>query len=85
MADEGGKYHKAPVFEGYGPYLEVHHIKWLAKNGTDTLDNVVALCPTCHRKMHIVANKQDINKLKKVAKKHNDMWLNLIKSEISDV
>mgnify|MGYP006434468159 FL=1 len=34
------------------PFLEVHHINSLADGGEDTLDNVIALCPNCHRKKH---------------------------------
>ena len=34
------------------PYLEVHHKKPLANGGEDTIENTVALCPNCHRKMH---------------------------------
>jgi 5-methylcytosine-specific restriction protein A len=34
------------------PYLEVHHVQPLSTGGLDTLDNVVALCPNCHRKAH---------------------------------
>lgn len=34
------------------PYLEVHHKIPLSDNGKDVLDNVLALCPNCHRKMH---------------------------------
>lgn len=34
------------------PFLEVHHMKSLADGGEDTLDNVLALCPNCHRKKH---------------------------------
>lgn len=34
------------------PYLEVHHVKPLAEGGYDSLDNVIALCPNCHRKAH---------------------------------
>ncbi len=39
------------------PYLEVHHIKPLSEQDTteenlDVLENVLALCPNCHRKMH---------------------------------
>ena len=33
----------------------------------DAIDNTVALCPNCHRKMHIVKDIDDINKLKKNA------------------
>lgn len=38
------------------PYLEVHHKKHLADGGEDTLDNAIALCPNCHRKMHYGVN-----------------------------
>lgn len=41
--DKGGK-----------PYLESHHIVWLAEDGKDSIENTVALCPNCHRKMHVV-------------------------------
>lgn len=45
------------------PYLETHHVKWLSQNGSDTIDNTVALCPNCHRKMHVVKDKRDVNYL----------------------
>ena len=35
------------------PYLEVHHSVPLAEGGEDTLENAVALCPNCHRRMHL--------------------------------
>ena len=41
------------------PYLEVHHIDWLSKGGGDRIDNAIALCPNCHRKMHILNLKSD--------------------------
>jgi len=34
------------------PYLEVHHKKFLAQGGDDTVDNAIAVCPNCHRKAH---------------------------------
>lgn len=34
------------------PYLEVHHKIPLANGGEDTIDNVLAVCPNCHRKAH---------------------------------
>lgn len=49
------------------PYLEVHHIIWLSKGGPDTLINTVALCPNCHRKMHILDSLEDHEKLRKKA------------------
>jgi 5-methylcytosine-specific restriction enzyme A len=45
-------------------YLETHHIQWLAKGGSDSVDNTVALCPNCHRKMHVLNDKKDIKFLK---------------------
>jgi len=42
------------------PYLETHHIVWLAKGGEDTIGNTVALCPNCHRKMHMVNSMSDM-------------------------
>lgn len=52
------------------PYLETHHIVWLSKGGDDSLENMVALCPNCHRKMHHVNDKEDVVKLKLVAEGH---------------
>lgn len=55
---------KAPFCDKQGdPYLEVHHIIWLSRGGSDTLENVVALCPNCHSKMHIVDDTQDVKYL----------------------
>jgi 5-methylcytosine-specific restriction enzyme A len=43
----------APFINKNGdPYLEVHHIITLAKNGDDTIENAQALCPNCHREVH---------------------------------
>jgi 5-methylcytosine-specific restriction enzyme A len=36
------------------PYLESHHIRWLSKGGYDSVENTVALCPNCHKRMHVV-------------------------------
>lgn len=41
------------------PYLETHHVQWLSKGGADSLANTVALCPNCHRKMHVVNSDAD--------------------------
>lgn len=34
------------------PYLEVHHKVPLGEGGEDTVDNAIAVCPNCHRKLH---------------------------------
>lgn len=49
------------------PYLECHHIEWLSKGGLDSADNCVALCPNCHRKMHLLNDPSDVDTLKKKA------------------
>ena len=49
----------APFVTGGGrPYLEVHHVKWLAKGGSDTVENAVAVCPNCHSRFHHSADKE---------------------------
>ncbi len=61
----------APFYNKAGePYLECHHIVWLAKVGDDNVDNAVALCPNCHRKMHIINEPVDVEKLKVAASKN---------------
>ena len=58
----------APFKDGNGrPYLETYHVIWLSKGGSDSVDNTVALCPNCHRKMHIVDDPGDVARLKMVA------------------
>ena len=63
----------APFNRGNGePYLEVHHVKDLKDGGGDMTENAVALCPNCHRMMHTLNRKSDIdililaNKKKKI-------------------
>lgn len=59
----------APFDDKVGnPYLEEHHVRPLASGGSDTIDNVVALCPNCHRRVHILQDKKDIMKLERQAK-----------------
>ena len=54
---------KGPFKDRYGYlFLEVHHVVWLAKSGSDTPDNAVALCPNCHRKCHYSKNKKTLVK-----------------------
>ncbi|WP_071882813.1 HNH endonuclease signature motif containing protein [Chania multitudinisentens] len=39
------------------PYIEVHHIKYLANGGFDTAKNTVVLCSSCYRALHYAMNK----------------------------
>jgi predicted restriction endonuclease len=54
------------------PFLEIHHIVWLADGGADSIENMVALCPNCHRKMHILDLAEDVEKLQRIAS--NTQW-----------
>ncbi len=57
----------APFLDRDGnPYLEIHHVVWLSEGGADSIDNTVALCPNCHRKMHIVQESGDVLYLQKI-------------------
>ena len=44
-------------------YLEVHHVKRLGDQGTDTVTNAVALCPNCHREAHYGTDPQEFIRL----------------------
>lgn len=55
---------EAPFLDKQGnPFLEVHHIHYLSKGGRDSIDNVVAICPNCHRKIHHLELEEDIKKI----------------------
>lgn len=69
----------APFLDTYGqPYLEEHHVKRLADGGSDTIDNVVAICPNCHRKIHILNDDRDQVLLETIAGKNVDRWKRLM-------
>lgn len=54
----------APFHDTHGqPFLEVHHIHYLSSGGSDTMDNVIALCPNCHRKIHHLEIEADARKI----------------------
>ncbi len=62
-------------------YLETHHIIWLSQGGEDTPENTVALCPNCHRKMHIVDDNRDIELLTQRAKHQIETFFNQEKAQ----
>jgi len=63
---------KAAPFNDKGgkPFLESHHIVWLARDGEDTIHNTVALCPNCHRKMHLLDLTADRELLIELVNQH---------------
>ncbi|MFW0758389.1 HNH endonuclease [Pseudomonas sp. H11T01] len=50
---------RAPFEKDGRPFLEVHHVKHLAQEGSDRPSNAVALCPNCHRRCHHSSDKDD--------------------------
>lgn len=46
------------------PYLECHHVVMLSDQGTDTVNNAVALCPNCHRQVHLLKCPSDNDRLR---------------------
>lgn len=51
----------APFNTKNGPFLECHHVHRLADGGPDHPENVVALCPNCHRRAHFSEDAQIFN------------------------
>lgn len=52
----------APFTTNIGdPFLEVHHIVPLSEGGQDIRQNVVALCPNCHRRAHHSGDKRSFS------------------------
>ena len=41
-------------------FLESHHVVWLSRGGADMVDNTCALCPNCHRKLHVLDAAEDV-------------------------
>ena len=59
---------EAPFIKENGePYLEEHHLIPLSEGGKDSLDNVCAICPNCHRELHYGVGR---NKLREKIKKY---------------
>lgn len=56
------------------PYLESHHMVFVSEGGKDSIDNISALCPNCHRRMHSLRDPEDLKKLKTVVDDHN-WWM----------
>ncbi|WP_033063637.1 HNH endonuclease [Pseudomonas sp. GM48] len=49
----------APFEKSGRPFLEVHHVKHLAQEGSDRPSNAVALCPNCHRRCHHSSDREE--------------------------
>lgn len=59
---------EAPFKDKNGdPYLEIHHAVPIRDGGSDSAENLIALCPNCHRKIHVSADPNDMKKLHRIA------------------
>lgn len=56
---------RAPFDTKDGPFLECHHLHRLADGGPDHPENVVALCPNCHRRAHFARDAKAYNEILK--------------------
>lgn len=43
-------------------YLETHHLVGVSERGPDKASNIVAVCPTCHKKAHFAADRIEIER-----------------------
>ena len=46
-------------------FLEVHHLDPLSAGGPDTVSNVAAVCPNCHRACHLAPDREKLARLLK--------------------
>ena len=53
------------------PYLEAHHLQPVSEGGRDSIENISALCPNCHRRMHSLRDPEDLSRLAKTVADHN--------------
>ncbi len=52
---------ESPFLKNNGvPYLEVHHLKRLSRNGSDRVTNAVGVCPNCHRELHYGVEAEEL-------------------------
>ncbi|MBT2679271.1 HNH endonuclease [Bacillus sp. ISL-35] len=53
---------EAPFYTIKGkPYLEVHHLYRLSDGGMDHPENVAAVCPNCHKRVHFSHDRIEYN------------------------
>ncbi len=74
MSRAGGKCElcegNAPFITAQGdPYLEMHYIVPVVFGGTAKIDNLVALCPNCHRKVELLPSENDKKTLQERARR----------------
>lgn len=51
-------------------YLELHCIRWLREGGLPEPQNMVMLCPNCHKTIHLSDDPDDEIRMLRIASKH---------------
>lgn len=41
----------------FKPILQLHHVKPISKGGNDEPENLMLLCPNCHKMIHTIASE----------------------------
>lgn len=75
--DLPGRPHETFIAVSGKPYLEAHHLIPMAKqplfeNRLDVISNIIPLCPTCHRRIHIGVNEDRKKMLTELYEKRKD-------------
>lgn len=60
--------------------LEVHHIKYRSQGGTDDEDNLITLCESCHKKIHM--GEIDVNLKPRKLNLKEATHMNIIRSQL---
>lgn len=73
--------------------LEQHHILPRRFNGSDKEENLVTVCPTCHRKLEELYDKDFYDKLsrnlsgvvsKKELERHKENTINILQTQVNE-
>jgi 5-methylcytosine-specific restriction protein A len=66
---------KAPFEVDGEPFLESLHIKPVSEGGLDSIDNIAALCPNCHRRVYYLKDPKDIEIIRRNVEA-DEMYMN---------
>ena len=72
---------KAPFEVNGEPYLEIDHIIPLSKGGTNSIDNLAAVCPNCNARKSNLMNQEMIDTLRAAIKRDEENMRRILKEE----
>lgn len=64
---------EAPASTNGDKYLELHCIHWLCEGGLPEPQNMIVLCPNCHKYIHLSDDPDDEINMLRIASKHKDL------------